>query len=339
MNKNFQLEACDIKHFYGQRLVIDIDHLTIEKGQIYALVGPNGSGKTTLLHILSFILKPRQGQLFFNGQLVKSDEPSRKYIRQHMTVVTQNPFMFRGSVKANVEYGLRARGLEKKEREKLVDEILMRNGLTEFKNRNARQLSGGEMQLVALVRGLVLKPAILFLDEITANLDLKHVRALEQLIRDINKESDMTIIMTTHRLSQAHRLADRVLSLFAGRLVASGMDNLFKGKIINVNTTYFFVTGSIRIRLGVNLFDNKKQYLTINPEEIRISQDLPQDKIENVFSGEVIMIRTVNTSVHIEVKAQEVFRIHMKKSFFDEMGFSLGTKVYIFFTTNSLQLL
>ena len=335
----YQLELKNILHRYEERTVLNITHLPIEKGMVYAFVGPNGSGKTTLLHIMSLILRPDQGELFFEGRRIGHDESERVHARHSMTVVFQNPFLFNTTVKANVEYGLKARGVEKRERERRAEEALDLVDLSGFANRRARQLSGGEAQLVALARGMVLKPALLFLDEITANLDIKHVRQLERIIKDINRLQGTTMVMTTHILPQAYRLADRVLSLFEGRLVPSGMYNLFSGTFSYDGDELVFDTGRIQIHVAQKIQTMDKRYVSVNPEDIIISKESLVSSARNVFSGKINQIIEQNGLVHLEVEAKEAFRVQITKLSFHEMGLTLGSRVFLIFKASSVHVL
>jgi molybdopterin-binding protein len=335
----YPLELKGIIHRYDGRAVVTVDHLPIEKGKVYALVGPNGAGKTTLLHIMSLILRPDQGEVFFEGTQVGNDESERIRARRSMTVVLQNPYLFNTTVKANVEYGLKARGVEKRERERRVDKALDLVDLLGFAGRRARQLSGGEAQLVALARGLVLQPSILFLDEITANLDIKHVGQLERVIGDINRSRGTTIVMTTHILPQAYRLADRVVSLFEGRIVPSGMYNLFEGNFRYDAEELVFDTGKIQIHVAQEIEDMDKGHISINPEDIIVSSERLLSSARNAFQGKVTKIMEQDGSVHLEVEAKETFRVQITKLSFHEMGLTLGTEVFLIFKASSVHVL
>ena len=338
-NNIYQLELREIIHRYDGRTVLSIDRLHIEKGGVYGLVGPNGSGKTTLLHIMSLILRPDQGEIFFNGTRIGQDESGRIRARRDMTVVLQNPYLFNATVRANVEYGLKARGMEKKERGQRVGEALELVGLSDFSNRKARQLSGGEAQLVALARGLVLRPSMIFLDEITANLDVKHVSRLERVIVEINRHLGTTIVMTTHILPQAYRLADQVFSLFDGRIVPSGMFNLFRGKFTREGEEFYFDTGSIRIHVAQDTEKEEQGYVSINPEDIIVSEERLQSSARNTFPGKITKIIEQDGAVHLEVVAKETFRVQITKLSFHEMGLTLGSRVFLIFKASSVHVL
>jgi tungstate transport system ATP-binding protein len=199
---------------YGKIKALDLVTLEVEAGQIVAILGMNGSGKTTLLKILAGLEDPSEGDILLNSRKMTSQE-----LRQISTLVFQSTVMFNMSVYGNVSFGLAIRGFEKEEIKKRVTDVLTSVGLANFQRRRARELSGGEQQRVALARAFVLKPDFLLLDEPTANLDPTNAIILENTIKKIEKESECTIILATHNLHQAKRLADRIVHIHYGRIL------------------------------------------------------------------------------------------------------------------------
>jgi tungstate transport system ATP-binding protein len=199
---------------YGARRVLDIDRLEIERGEILGLVGPSGAGKSTLLRLLNFLEPPSAGTVEFDGQPVPA-EPPLSLVRR-VTTVFQRPALLRRPVRDNVAYGLRVRGLSPDGR---VDSAIERVGLTALARAYPRTLSGGEMQRVALARALVIDPDVLLLDEPTANLDPYNVGLIEAIVREQNAARNTTIVMVTHNVFQARRMAGRIGLLLEGQLV------------------------------------------------------------------------------------------------------------------------
>jgi tungstate transport system ATP-binding protein len=138
-------------------------------------------------------------------------------VRRRITLVFQRPLLLAGTVRANVEYGLKLRGIS--QRHARADAMLERLGLNGLAARTARTLSGGETQLVALARALAVEPEVLLLDEPTSNLDPARVGLVESVIKDVHCQNGTTIVMATHNLFQAQRVAGRVLLLLDGRLI------------------------------------------------------------------------------------------------------------------------
>ncbi|MDM8527306.1 phosphate ABC transporter ATP-binding protein [Anaerolineales bacterium HSG24] len=203
---------------YNQRTVLQIDFLEIYAGEILALIGPSGAGKTTFLRQLNFLEAPSAGQLRFHNQQVNGSWPPLE-IRRQVTTVFQTPVLLNRSVADNLAYGLTLRQIPRSTITARVAKALDQVGLTGLGHVSARTLSGGEAQRVALARALVLHPEVLLLDEPTANLDPYNVKLIEAIITDLNQTNCTTIILITHNIFQAKRLAHRVGLLLDSRLV------------------------------------------------------------------------------------------------------------------------
>ncbi|MGA1864260.1 MAG: ABC transporter ATP-binding protein [bacterium] len=333
------IELKNIIHFYNEKKALDVPELFIEKGKTYCIVGPNGSGKTTLLSIMSLLFKPSEGQIFFEGRHIRyNDDFSQKLIKS-MTMVLQNPYLFNMSVGKNVAYGLYPRKLPRKEREARVRVALEMVGLSGFEKRAARELSGGEAQLVALARALALVPVVLFLDEPTANVDLRHMRRFEGIISRINKEQGTTIIMTSHNLSQAYRMAEIVISIFDGSLVPSAMHNLFAGNIYMKEKGLCFDTGEIQIWISADAKCTNCRHIAIDPEDIIVSKKPFVSSARNLFEGTITNITDQGGSILLEVGSAEIFRALITAVSLKEMDLNVGSHVYLTFKASSVHLL
>jgi tungstate transport system ATP-binding protein len=208
---------CQVTVRYAARTVLAIDELDIMRGEILAVVGPSGAGKSTLLRLLNFLQPPTSGEVYFEDALYSANCAVSMAIRRRVTTVFQRPVLLRRTVEANVAYGLRLRGARRSEAD--IRATLAAVGLAELAQQPARTLSGGEAQRVALARAMVLRPAALLLDEPTANLDPYNVGLIEQIVVGLNREHGTTIVLVTHNIHQARRLAHRVLFLLEGRAV------------------------------------------------------------------------------------------------------------------------
>ena len=211
----------------NQRLVLDIDHLDIETGCLLALLGPNGAGKTTLLNILGFLEKPSSGTLSFQGKIIGSGRKELEALRRQVVLVDQHPIMFTTKVCDNIAFGLKIRAIDRKERERSIDEVLDLVGLSRYRSANAHELSGGETQRLALARALALKPQVLLCDEPTASVDAENQAIIINLLHQINSESGTAILFTTHDRLQAATLAKQTLVLEQGRLADARGENSF----------------------------------------------------------------------------------------------------------------
>jgi tungstate transport system ATP-binding protein len=217
-------ELIEIRHLFvyrSDRLVLEIDHLKIEKGKVLALVGSNGAGKSTLLLVLARLLKPERGEILFAGQPIER----MKFLdyRRRIGLVMQEALMLNMSVDENIALGLRFRGLPRQKIASRIDEWLERLNITHLKNRSAAKLSGGEARRVALARAFVLQPELLLLDEPFSALDKK---ARPELIRDLKTllpAMRTTTIFSTHDDLEVNALADEKIELACGRIASGGI--------------------------------------------------------------------------------------------------------------------
>lgn len=193
----------------GRELVHDLT-FRVEAGAATVVLGPNGAGKSLTLRLCHGLLEPTKGAVRWATDA-----------KERQAMVLQRPVLLRRSAAANIDYALSLRGLARPERRRRTQDALERTGLQRLGARAARSLSVGEQQRLALARAWALEPDVLFLDEPTASLDPAASHAVEEIVRAIG-ESGAKIVMTTHDLGQARRLADEVLFLHQGRLVESG---------------------------------------------------------------------------------------------------------------------
>ncbi|MFO1435271.1 MAG: phosphate ABC transporter ATP-binding protein [Gammaproteobacteria bacterium] len=188
-------------------MLLDAINIKFRAGKRTIVLGPNGSGKSLLLRLCHGLIRPTAGTIAWMNTNGAS-------VRQAM--VFQRPVLLRRSVAANIEYALSVQGWSRKQCSERVRAALRLAGLETLATRMARVLSGGEQQRVALARAWATEPEVMFLDEPTANLDPAATRAVEEIIDNIAR-AGTTILMTTHDLGQARRLADEIVFLHLGR--------------------------------------------------------------------------------------------------------------------------
>jgi len=210
---------------YGSVAALSDANLRIERGDFVALIGANGSGKTTLLQAL-------HGLVAHTGVRTVAKEAAAQ------VMVFQRPFMLRLSVWNNLRVALWLAGAPPAERAARATEALHRAGLFELRGRQARALSGGQQQRLALARAWATRPALLFLDEPTANLDPSAKREVEAMLARFKLEG-MTLVMSTHNLGQAKRLATRVVYLDRGRIRADLATDAFFARHLDARTDLF----------------------------------------------------------------------------------------------------
>lgn len=204
---------------YDKKIILDLDNLTIQSNMILGVVGSNGSGKTTLLNIIAGLLQKDSGTILYDNM------PLSKDVYKKITLVFQTPQLLNTTVLNNVAYPLKLRGYKKNDYIDLAKKSLDDFNLLKLANQNAKTLSGGEKQKVALIRALIFKPKVLLLDEPTTNIDRASVQDIETQILKANKEGT-TIIIVTHSNSQAKRLCTHTLLMSDGKKI--GFDLIYK---------------------------------------------------------------------------------------------------------------
>jgi tungstate transport system ATP-binding protein len=207
----------------GSKLVLDVRALAIRSGRIHTLVGPNGSGKTTLLTTLAFLARPASGEMRFAGERVDWTEAALLPLRRQVTLVHQSPYLFAGTVEDNLAIGLSHRKLDRETIRSRIADALQAVALSAYARRDARALSQGEGQRVAVARALLLEPRVLLLDEPLANLDRKSAGILEELIGALPAEG-RTVIMSTHDPEHPRRFGSVVIALQDGAVLSPTED-------------------------------------------------------------------------------------------------------------------
>lgn len=193
------IECSSLVKTYGEKTVLDISHLQVKKGETVVIVGPNGSGKSTLLKIISGVLMPTSGKKTVSGKiyyLPQQSIPFSKTVRKNLLICSND----------------RSR----------CEELLIKLNLYELADKNARGLSGGECQRMALARVLMNTADFLILDEPSSAADVESTQIIEDTIKEYKNETGCGILMTTHSPKQAKKLADRIIMLCDGKIAEEG---------------------------------------------------------------------------------------------------------------------
>ncbi|MDC7218086.1 MAG: ABC transporter ATP-binding protein [Spirochaetales bacterium] len=213
MKDLFRLE--NVCQRYNGRQVLSLKDFSVGEGAIVGLAGHNGSGKSTLMRMLAFLESPDSGKIFYDGREV--EEPELR-LRREVTMLTQEPYLLKRSVEANVAYGLELRG-EKNIHDRVCDSLIQ-VGLDpdKFMHRNWFELSGGEAQRVALAARLVLNPRVLLLDEPTASLDLESTKLIHEASVSAREEQGTTLVIVSHDHFWLQEVSDTIYRLDSGQL-------------------------------------------------------------------------------------------------------------------------
>lgn len=325
---------------YNGRTVLDIPELAVEPGKIYGLMGPNGSGKTTLLSILAFLNPPTTGTLFFMDKPVDFSERRLQAMRREVILVDQHPIMFSTSVRKNVEFGLKVRGIGGRERLKIVASALDRVGMRPFLNHPAKGLSGGETQRVAIARALACSPKVLLFDEPTASVDFYSRIAIENIIRDLRSDEGISILLSTHNHSQSSRLADEIIYLFEGRPGTFIHENIFRGEAVSRNRgpgsspgSSYCCRVSDRHQMDIcfplpSAVEGPVQ-ISINPKAVRCFPEGAPDAPEDALSGHIQQMSLEQNRVRLIVDVGIPLSVLLRKADYDGMRPSVGGKVRV----------
>ena len=215
------LEALHLYHTVPGRILTDDISVAVQTGDVLAVVGPSGSGKSSFLRLLNRLDEPTRGTVRVGGQDYKLLSPED--LRRRVGMVMQSAYLFPGTVGENVSFGPEQRGTFLASDQ--IDSLLQRVGLSEYRDRDVSNLSGGEAQRVSIARTLANDPEILLLDEPTSALDDATAHEIETLVLDIIRERRMTCVIVTHNDDQARRVAPRTMIIDGGKLVAIGPTN------------------------------------------------------------------------------------------------------------------
>jgi tungstate transport system ATP-binding protein len=208
----------DVSVAAGNVRILESVSLKLAPGPPTVLIGPNGAGKTTLLRLAMGLIAASRGRVTWGGR--EDAAPKRR------AIVFQRPVMLRRSTAANIRYALAAAGIPRAARDARLHELAALLGLGGLDKRPARKLSGGEQQRLALARALAKEPDVLFLDEPTASLDPAATKGIEDVIRTIARRG-IKVVMSTHDLGEAKRLAGDIVLLHRGRVIESGPAETF----------------------------------------------------------------------------------------------------------------
>ena len=325
MRNAYQLS--NISFTYDKSPVLSIDRLNIRASKITALIGPNGCGKSTLLNLLAFLQKNQQGQINFFSEPA-SWHKAQAFIKR-IAFLPQKPYMLRGSVTDNLTASLKFHQINHGRSEK-IRAALEQMGIAHLSQQQAKALSGGEQQKVALARAIITDPEVLLMDEPFSYLDHSSEQMLESFITHFVKEQHKTLVFSTHNRLQGLALADDVVSLVQGKMTNSPLINLFSGSVNN----QLFDTGKIKIVLADNA--QNYQHASIDPNEIVLSATALVSSMRNQYQGKVMAIADEMGKIRVSVLAGELFQVIITPDALKQLNISIGDLLWVNFKSNSV---
>lgn len=354
------IETVELCQSYSGRDILKNINLKVERGEVFSLIGPTGAGKTTLLRLLDLLEMPSSGRIYFAGRDATKSGKIRLQVRRRMAFVIQKPLVFNSGIYDNIACGLRWRGEKKSAIQAKVDGILEMIGLSAYKNRNARTLSGGEAQRVAIARAIVTEPEVLLLDEPTANLDPLSVVKIEELITGIIHQYATTIIMATHDMAQGQRLASRIGVLIDGEIVQAGdprevfalpqnrevaefvgVDNMIDGTIVkNEEGMVAIGVGGKKVVEAISNYPAGEEVCAcIRPENITLTRAKTTTSARNSFMGRITRVVSAGPLSHIEIDCGFRLVALVTRRSAEALGLEKGRRVYATFKATAVHVI
>ncbi len=353
------IETVNLCQRYGERDILKNINLGVDKGEVFAMIGPTGAGKTTLLRLIDLIDVPTSGKIYFDGVDTAESARMRLEVRRRMAFVLQKPVVFNMSVYDNIAYGLKWRGVRKSRLCEKVNSVLEVVGLSADKNRNARILSGGEAQRVAIGRAIAIEPEVLLLDEPTANLDPVSASRIEELITSIIQRYATTIIMATHDMSQGQRLADRIGVLMDGELLQTGssrdvftsprnrevaefvgVENIIDGVIVSSEDKVATIDiGGRFIEAISDYAAGEKVCACVRPEDITLVTSKVSSSARNSFTGEITRVVVMGPLARVEIDCGFPLIALVTKRSAEELRLKKGKQVFATFKATGVHII
>lgn len=340
------------------RTVLDVPRIEVPTGATYAVLGASGAGKSTLLRVLGLLDRPTAGRVLIDGREANGRDLA---MRRTIAAVFQKPYLLRGTVVANVAYGLRLRHVGRAEREARASEALATVGLAGWEGRSALTLSGGEAQRVALARALVLRPSILLLDEPLSYLDPLLKRELTAEFARILSSEHVTAIYVTHDQDEASVVADRMAVMREGRIVSEGSPDEVLGLPTDEWVASFVgmqppLRGVVRgsadglstidvegtsIEVAQPLDPGASALAAVRPEDVTIFSagvPLPPGSARNHLLAEVVAMRPHGGTIFLVLRAGgATFAATISRASAEELAVAVGAQVTAAFKATAVR--
>lgn len=345
------IETESLNYRAGKFFMHDIS-FRVDKGETLVVLGPTGAGKTVLLELIAGFRHPSSGSVKMDGRDLSVEPPEKR----GLGFVYQDYLLFpHMSVRENISYGLRAKGVGKAEVKRRVDAIAERLGITHLLDRRTRNLSGGEQQRIALARALILEPKALLLDEPFSSVD---PNTKDLLMRELLRElgiRNLPVIYVTHDQVEATQVADKVAVINEGRIVQVdlpekvfsapksefvakfvGTRNIFKGTASRIDGSTVVTIGPVEVRSSVSI--EGKVHVTIRPEDIIISKDKIESSARNNLKGRVTSVVEKGGIIFVTADCGIDLTTAITRESLSQMRITTGDDVYFVFKAASVNL-
>jgi tungstate transport system ATP-binding protein len=291
------LELRGVRQRYSGRVVLELDSFIVSPDAQLAIVGHNGSGKSTLLRILALLERPTEGEVLLDGQPLSGRGGAA---RRRVTLVEQRPVLFRGTVRDNLGFGLRARGTGPAELNRVVNEVAAWLSITTLLGRGSHELSDGDVQRVAVARALAVAPDVLLLDEPASSADRAAAQTLYRALTEARQRRPFAICLASHQLEDAYRWTDDIRSLAEGRLAPVTPENLFRVDLPAGASGALKHVPVGPIAIAVMTDKAGPAILAVPPTDIIVSIERTPSSARNVFRGNVTRLaRQRPGAVHV----------------------------------------
>jgi len=326
--------------FSGRPIIQDFN-LQVKDGELVSILGPSGAGKTSILKAVAGLLAPSSGDICLDGRSLVGIPPEKRPV----VMVFQKPLLFPFlNVEQNIGFGLRMQGLPESESRGRIASILKLTQLSGLAHRKIHALSGGQQQRVSLARALVLKPAVLLLDEPLSNLDANLRQQMRELIQEIQARTRITTLFVTHDQTEALTISHQVALLLDGRLRQVGSPRTLFHRPVDPETARFFGAvnffeghvhqGALHSDLGVFplpecIANGHRLHATIRPEDIVIRKESPYE-----VEGRVNKTRFEGSATRIWIRSKDAILVVLTP----ESGFRPGQQVRIHFPPEKIHI-
>ncbi len=350
----------DVTMEFGVVRALDSINMEIMSGEMFSVIGSNGAGKTTALRVMSGLLSPTKGEVYFHDELM--NDSNRQTLRRAAPLVFQKPILFNTTVFKNIAYGLRIRRVAEDQIRKRVLKVLKMVNLSGLQDRAARTLSGGEQRRASLAMAIVLESELLFVDEPTAYLDNESAEIVESTLQDLNSDRGTTIVMVTHNILQAQVLANRAAMMKHGRIHKLGtVSEIFRTELNSLlrkeyrTNTYMGTAKAIgettpegmlvQVDLGngveIDALSRKEGNVTviIPPDDILVSRGEVYSSARNCLKGKIVNIEEEDSSVYLSVDIGIIMSVQITEKSREHLNLRINDDVYVTFKASSLRVL